>query len=103
MPGRPSVGASPTDAPGLPRVLHNAPAAVLVIDLDRQQVGYADTGAIALTGERVGLPVDVDSWSDAARLPVARRRGAARCSVDVVTSAAQVDRSRITSARSAYS
>ena len=49
-------------------MLHNAPAAVLVIDLDRQQVVYANTAAIALTGERVGLPVDVDSWSDAAGL-----------------------------------
>jgi len=66
--GRPSVGASPTDAPGLPQVVHNAPAAVLVIDLDRQQVVYANTAAFALTGERVGLPVDVDSWSDAAGL-----------------------------------
>ena len=39
------------------------------------------------------------------RLParaVARRRGTARRSVDVVTSAARVDRSRITFARSAY-
>jgi hypothetical protein len=32
--GPPSVGASPTDAPGLPQVLQDAPAAVLVIDLD---------------------------------------------------------------------
>ena len=49
-------------------MLHDAPAAVLVIDLDRQQVVYANAAAIALTGERVGLPVDVDAWSDAAGL-----------------------------------
>src|SRR4051794_36597347 len=53
----------------MPQVLHDAPAAVLVIDLDRQQVVYANAAAIALTGERVGLPVDVDAWSDAAGLP----------------------------------
>ena len=52
----------------MPQVLHDAPAAVLVIDLDRQQVVYANAAAIALTGERVGLPVDVDAWSDAAGL-----------------------------------
>ena len=68
MLGSRSVGASPTDAPGLPQVLHDAPAAVLVIDLDRQQVVYANAAAVALTGERVGLPVDVDVWSDAAGL-----------------------------------
>jgi hypothetical protein len=45
--GSRSVGASPTDAPGLPQVLHDAPAAVLVIDLDRQQVVYANAAAIA--------------------------------------------------------
>ena len=68
MLGPRSVGASPTDAPALPQVLHDAPAAVLVIDLERQQVVYANAAAIALTGERVGLPVDVDVWSDAAGL-----------------------------------
>jgi PAS domain S-box-containing protein len=52
----------------MPQVLHDAPAAVLVIDLDGQQVVYANAAAIALTGERVGLPVDVDAWSDAAGL-----------------------------------
>ena len=52
----------------MPQVLHDAPAAVLVIDLDRQQVVYANAAAIALTGERVGLPVDIDAWSDAAGL-----------------------------------
>ena len=68
MLGRPSVHASPTDAPELPQVLHDAPAAVLVVDLDEQQVVYANAAAVALTGDRVGLPVDVDVWSDAAGL-----------------------------------
>ena len=68
MLGPRSVGASPTDAPALPQVLHDAPAVVLVIDLERQQVVHANAAAIALTGERVGLPVDVDVWSDAAGL-----------------------------------
>jgi PAS domain S-box-containing protein len=52
----------------LPQVLHGAPAAVLVIDLDRRQVVYANRVAVELTGDRARLPVDVDSWSDAAGL-----------------------------------
>jgi PAS domain S-box-containing protein len=52
----------------LPQVLHGAPAAVLVIDLDRRRVVYANPVAVELTGDRVRLPVDVDSWSDAAGL-----------------------------------
>ena len=68
MLGPRSVGTSPTETPGLPQVLHDAPAAVLVIDLDKQQVVYANPAAVALTGDRVGLPVDVDVWSDAAGL-----------------------------------
>ena len=56
MLGRPSVHASPTDAPELPQVLHDAPAAVLVVDLDEQQVVYANAAAVALTGDRVGCP-----------------------------------------------
>jgi PAS domain S-box-containing protein len=60
---RPPAG--PTD---LPQVLHGAPAAVLVIDLERRQVVYGNAAAADLTGERVRLPVDVDAWSDAAGL-----------------------------------
>jgi hypothetical protein len=48
----------------LPQVLHDAPTAVLVIDLNRQQVVYANAAAVALTWEHVQLPVDVDTWSD---------------------------------------
>ena len=65
---RPPVGASTPDAPGLPQVSNDAPAAVLIIDVERQQVIYANAPAIALTGEHVGLPVDVDVWSDTAGL-----------------------------------
>jgi PAS domain S-box-containing protein len=49
-------------------VLHTAPAAVLVIDLERRQVVYANAAAVELTGDQVRLPVDVDAWSDAAGL-----------------------------------
>jgi PAS domain S-box-containing protein len=52
----------------LPHVLHSAPAAVLVIDLERRQVVYTNDAAGELTGEQVRLPVDVDAWSDAAGL-----------------------------------
>ena len=55
-------------ATDLPHVLHGAPAAVLLIDLDRRQVVYANTAAVELGGERIGLPIDVDAWSDAAGL-----------------------------------
>jgi PAS domain S-box-containing protein len=66
-----SASTSTDDLPGatdLPRVLHTAQAAVLVIDLDRRQVVYANSAAIDLAAERVRLPVDVDTWSDAAGL-----------------------------------
>lgn len=52
----------------LPQVLHAAPAAVVMIDLDRRQVVYANAAAIELTGYRVRLPVGIDDWSDAAGL-----------------------------------
>jgi PAS domain S-box-containing protein len=48
--------------------LNGAPAAVLVIDLERRQVVYANEAAIELTGHHVRLPVDIDSWGDAAGL-----------------------------------
>ena len=59
---------APAPRAGLPRVLAAAPAAVLVIDVARRQVVYANPAAIELTGERVRLPVDIDAWSDAAGL-----------------------------------
>ncbi|MCO1653922.1 SpoIIE family protein phosphatase [Pseudonocardia humida] len=78
------VAAVPEDGPGLaemaldgaaravgtdlPRVLHGAPAAVLVIDLDTRSVVYANAAAMELTGDRVRLPVDIDDWGDAAGL-----------------------------------
>jgi hypothetical protein len=52
----------------LPQVLNGAPAAVLVVDLDRHQVVYANPAAVRLTGDQVRLPVDIDVWSDAAGL-----------------------------------
>ena len=61
MLGRPSVGASPTDAPGLPQVLHNAPAAVLVIDLDRSKLFTPDRAA----GERVALSTSTRGRAEA--------------------------------------
>jgi PAS domain S-box-containing protein len=60
-------GAVEPDA-GLPRVLHGAPAAVLVIDLENRTVVYANNAAMELTGDRVRLPVDIDAWGDAAGL-----------------------------------
>ncbi len=53
---------------GLPRVLHGAPPAVLVIDLEHRTVVYANPAAMELTGDRVRLPVDIDAWGDAAGL-----------------------------------
>jgi len=52
----------------IPAVLHTAPAAVLIIDPPRRLVVYANPAAIELTGDRVRLPVDIDTWSDAAGL-----------------------------------
>jgi PAS domain S-box-containing protein len=39
-----------------------------MIDPQKRQVVYANSAAIQLTGDRVGLPVDIDVWSDAAGL-----------------------------------
>ncbi|MFC5948270.1 SpoIIE family protein phosphatase [Pseudonocardia lutea] len=52
----------------LPQVLYDAPAAVLVIDLEQRRVVYANAAAVELTGDRVSLPVDIDAWGDAAGL-----------------------------------
>ncbi|HZG88823.1 MAG TPA: SpoIIE family protein phosphatase [Pseudonocardia sp.] len=49
-------------------MLHGAPAAVLVIDLEHRMVVYANPAAMELTGDRVRLPVDIDAWGDAAGL-----------------------------------
>ncbi|MCE0765627.1 SpoIIE family protein phosphatase [Pseudonocardia kujensis] len=58
----------PGDVPDLPTVLYDAPAAVLMIDLDERRVVYANAAAVELTGDRVSLPVDIDAWGDAAGL-----------------------------------
>ncbi|GAA3222680.1 hypothetical protein GCM10017691_09000 [Pseudonocardia petroleophila] len=63
-----TAGVAPVAAADLPRVLHGAPAAVLMIDLTTREVVYANAAAIELTGDRVHLPVDVDAWGDAAGL-----------------------------------
>ncbi|MFC5062177.1 SpoIIE family protein phosphatase [Actinomycetospora atypica] len=52
----------------LPQVLHTAPAAVALIDLDAGTVTYANGSAQELTGGRATLPLDVDAWSEAAGL-----------------------------------
>jgi PAS domain S-box-containing protein len=52
----------------LPRVLHSAPVACLVIDLARRTVVHANAAAVELTGGCVRLPVDVDAWGAAAGL-----------------------------------
>jgi PAS domain S-box-containing protein len=52
----------------LRHVLHTAPAAVVVIDLDAGTVTYANGSAQELTGGRATLPLDVDAWSEAAGL-----------------------------------
>ena len=52
----------------LPQVLHTAPAAVALIDLDAGTVTYANGSATDLTGGRAQLPLDIDAWSEAAGL-----------------------------------
>jgi len=86
----------------MPQVLHDAPAAVLVIDLDRQQVVYANAAAIALTGEHVGLPAGPRRGRPHRARTVTGRRRTARRPAGRLTRADPADRSRITSARSAY-
>jgi PAS domain S-box-containing protein len=45
-----------------------APAAVLTIDLEDRTVVHASAAAQELTGNRVPLPVDIDTWAEAAGL-----------------------------------
>lgn len=51
----------------LPRVVHDAPAAVLLVDLSLGEVTYANRQAVLMAPD-VTLPVPVDDWSDAAGL-----------------------------------
>jgi len=76
----------------LPQVLNGAPAAVLVIDLERRHVVYANEAAIELTGHRVQLPVDIDSWGDAAGLTDlgGRRMSESRSPLSLVASGVSV-------------
>jgi PAS domain S-box-containing protein len=52
----------------LPQVPRAAPAAVLVIDLADRMVVHANAAADELAGGRVRLPIDVDTWGEAAGL-----------------------------------
>jgi PAS domain S-box-containing protein len=51
----------------LPRVMHEADAAVLVVDLDTSRVEYANLKAVAMAGNHP-LPVGVDEWGRLAGL-----------------------------------
>lgn len=60
-----TAGAEDSD---LSQVLHTAPAAVALIDLGQGVITYANESAAAFTGGRAQLPLDVDTWSEAAGL-----------------------------------
>jgi PAS domain S-box-containing protein len=51
----------------LPRVVRDAPAAVLLVDLEAGEVTYANRQAVMMA-PGVSLPAPVDTWSDAAGL-----------------------------------
>ena len=51
----------------LPRVLHEAPAAVLLVDLAAGEVTYANQQGLLMAPDTT-LPARVDAWSDAAGL-----------------------------------
>lgn len=51
----------------LPRVVHDAPAAVLLVDLTAGEVTYANRQAVLMAPD-LSLPVRVNAWSDAAGL-----------------------------------
>jgi PAS domain S-box-containing protein len=51
----------------LPRVLHDSPAAMLLVDLDRGEVTYANRQAILMAPD-LGLPMKINDWSQAAGL-----------------------------------
>jgi PAS domain S-box-containing protein len=51
----------------LPRVLHDSPAAMLLVDLTRSEVTYANRQAILMAPD-LGLPVKINDWSEAAGL-----------------------------------
>lgn len=51
----------------LPRVLHNSPAAVLLVDLTAGAVTYANEQAMTLAPD-TGLPISINGWSAASGL-----------------------------------
>ncbi|MCW2605462.1 MAG: hypothetical protein JWO60_155, partial [Frankiales bacterium] len=51
-----------------PRLRHEAPAVVLVLDVDQASVVHATTGALDLGGDVDGPSVPVAQWTRAARL-----------------------------------
>jgi PAS domain S-box-containing protein len=51
----------------LPRALHDSPVAMLLVDLTRSEVTYANRQAIVMAPD-LGLPVRIDDWSRAAGL-----------------------------------
>ncbi|MGZ6793298.1 MAG: PAS domain-containing protein, partial [Mycobacteriales bacterium] len=61
-----AAAAGPRSA--LPRVLHDVPAAVLLVDLDSGDVVHANPAARRLVGPEVELPVKTAAWTLAARL-----------------------------------
>jgi PAS domain S-box-containing protein len=60
-----------TAGPGLvellPRVLHDSPAAMLLVDLNRGEVTYANRQAILMAPD-LGLPMKINDWAEAAGL-----------------------------------
>ncbi len=60
-------GGSAYAATLLPPLVHEASAAILVVDLDRREVTYANDLAVQLAPDRE-LPISVDDWSQAAGL-----------------------------------
>jgi len=61
------VTAGPAMVELLPRVLHDSPAAVLLVDLTVGQVTYANRQAILMAPD-LGLPMPINDWSRAAGL-----------------------------------
>ena len=51
----------------LPRVLHDSPAAMLLVDLIRNEVTYANRQAILMAPD-LGLPMKINDWAQAAGL-----------------------------------
>ena len=62
-----SGGTKPALVELLPRVLHDSPAAMLLVDLNRSEVTYANRQAILMAPD-VGLPVKINEWSRIAGL-----------------------------------